>query len=88
MKNNKKNIELEFALPEFSKDDIKVRLGKNFAQISANKGIGKEIKRKDFFHKEKTFRSFSYSTTLPLINPKEAKTEFKKGVLRIKAPKK
>ncbi len=87
MKHNKKEVVLEFHLPEFSKKHIKINLDKNSANISAEKTDEKEVKKKDFFHKEKTYKSFSYSTTLPSINPKKAKTEFKKGMLRIKVPK-
>lgn len=88
MKNNKKEVILEFALPDFTKKDVKVRLAKNSANISAEKKLEKKVSRKDFFHQEKTYKSFSYSTTLPAINYKKAKIEFKKGVLKIKAPKK
>ena len=87
MKHTKKEVILEFNLPEFSKKHIKVNLNKNNATISAEKTNEKDVKKKDFFHKEKTYKSFSYSTTLPSINPKKGKTEFKNGMLRIKVPK-
>jgi len=87
MKNNKKEVILEFDLPDFSKRDIKIRLGKNSASIKAEKRQEKKVQRKDFFHAEKSYKSFSYYTTLPRINPEKAKTEFKKGKLKIKAPK-
>lgn len=87
MKNNSKEVELEFHLPEFSKKDIKIKLTKNAANISAEKKTEKQVKKKDFFHQEKSFKTFSYSTTLPEINPKKARTSFSKGILKIKAPK-
>lgn len=88
MKNKKKEVLLEFELPEFARKDIKIDLRKNLASISAQKSSEKKVMKKDYFHQEKTFRAFSYKTTLPTIEPKKAKIEFKKGTLRIKAPKK
>lgn len=87
MKHNSKQVEMEFELPGFDRKDIKINLSKNSASISAKKEREIKIKRKDFFHDEKTYRSFSYSTTLPSINPKKAKTQFKNGTLKIVAPK-
>ena len=87
MKESSKEIELEFELPGFEKKDIKVKLGKNFASINAEKRESCKVKKKNYFHEEKVYRSFKYSTTLPSINPKKAKTEFKQNKLRIVAPK-
>ncbi len=88
MKNKKKEVILEFDLPGFAKKDIKIDLRKNLALISAQKSTEKKVKKKGYFHQEKTFRSFSYKTTLPTVEPKKAKIEFKKGTLKIKLPKK
>ncbi len=87
MEHNSKEVVLEFNLPEFSKKDIKVKLSKNSVAIEAKKSIEKKVQRRDFFHDEKTSHAFSYQTTIPAINPKKAKVEFKKGVLKIRAPK-
>jgi len=87
MKSNKKGIVLEFKLPEFSEKDIKVSISKNKASVEAEKKQEKKIQRKDFYHRESTYRSFSYSTTLPKINPKKAEISFKKGTLKITAPR-
>jgi len=87
MKESSKEVELEFELPGFEKKDIKVKLGKNFASINAEKKTSCRVKKRDYFHEEKVYRSFKYSTTLPSVNPKKAKTEFKQGRLKIVAPK-
>lgn len=87
MKNNKKEVTLEFQLPDFRKEDIKIKLSKNAAQIKAKRSTEKKVQKKDFFHQEKSFKTFHYSTSLPNIEPKKATTEFKKGVLKIKVPK-
>jgi len=87
MQHNLKEVKLEFKLPEFKKEDIKVKFGKNSFAIKAEKNLEKSVQRKDFFHQEKSQKAFSYSTTLPGINPKKAKAEFRKGILKISAPK-
>ncbi|MBS3075962.1 Hsp20/alpha crystallin family protein [Candidatus Pacearchaeota archaeon] len=87
MKHNSKQVEIEFELPGFDKKDIKINLSKNFASIRAEKEMEIKVKRKEFFHDEKIYRSFSYSTTLPSINPRKAKTKFINGTLKIIAPK-
>lgn len=87
MKHNSKEVEMEFDLPGFDRKDIRINLSKNSASISAEKEREIKVKRKDFFHQEKTCRSFNYSTTLPSINPRKAKTKFSNGILKIIAPK-
>jgi len=88
MKNNSKGVELKFELPGFDKKDIKLKISKNLLSINAEKKSEKKVKRKDFFHQEKSYRQFSYATTLPSVQPKKAEIEFKKGVLKVKVPKK
>lgn len=87
MKNNKKEVVFEFSLPEFKQEDIKVKLTKNSVAVRADRKIEKEVKRKDFFHKEKSQSGFNYVTTTPPIDPNKAKISFTKGVLKVKVPK-
>lgn len=87
MKHNKKEVELEFKLPDFEKKDIEIDIGKDVVLIRANKKILKEEKKKDFFHSEKTERSFDYNTTIPPVNSDKAKIQFNKGILKIKIPR-
>ena len=88
MKNNSREVVLEFNLPGFTKKDVKLKITKNSLIIKANKKHEKKIQRKDFYHQEKGSQSFNYVTTLPNINPKKAKTSFKAGILKIVIPKK
>ena len=87
MKSDSKEVSIDLKLPEFDKKDIKLHLSKNSLSINAHKKSEKKVKKKDFFHEEKMEHQFFYSTTLPSIIPKKAKIEFKKGNLKIKAPK-
>lgn len=56
--------------------------------IKADKKHEKKVQRKDFFHQEKSAQSFNYATSLPKIDPKKAKIEFKAGILKIIMSKK
>jgi len=87
MKHNRKEVKLEFKLPDFERKDIEIDIGKDSVLIRANKKILKEEKKKDFFHSEKIERSFDYKTTVPLVNPEKAKIQFNKGILRINIPR-
>ncbi len=82
-----KDVTMEFDLPHFKKDEIKVKLNKNSAQITGEKKQSMKTQRKDFFHEEVHHHTFHYATTLPEINPKKAKTTFSNGKLKIKAPR-
>jgi len=88
MKNNSKEVILEFSLPEFNRKEINLKLLKNSLNIKAQKKKEKKVKKKDFFHQEQSHKIFNYITTLPNINPKKAKITFTKGILKIIAPKK
>lgn len=88
MKNNSKDVTLKLNLPEFNKKDINVKLSKNSISVKAERKKKTKVQRKDFFHREKSYRAFSYNTTVPSINPKKAKIKFKKGILKIIAHKK
>jgi len=88
MKNNTKDVVLEFKLPEFKREEIKIKLTSNSAIIRAFKRTNNEIKKKDFFHKESYQNAFNYITNLPYVDHKNAKIDFKKGILRISIPKK
>ena len=53
----------------------------------AIKNNKKKVQEEDFFHSEKYSKKFNYVTTLPKIDTTKAKIEFKKGILKIRAPK-
>jgi len=87
MINNKKEVVLEFNLPNFEREDLDIKLSENSLIIRGLKKHKRKIKQQDFFHYEKSAQKFYYATTLPKINKDKAKIEFKKGILKIKVPK-
>lgn len=87
MKENSKEIVLEFNLPKFSRKDIKIKITKNTITIKAERKDKVQIKKKGFFQGETINKTFDYSTNLPSVNHKNAKVTFTKGLLIIKIPK-
>ncbi len=87
MKNNLKEVIIDLDLPGFNKEDVKVKIGKRGIAVKAEKKQEKKIQKKDFFHREKSYKSFSYFTTVPKIRPEKAKLKFSKGKLQIRASK-
>lgn len=87
MKTNSKEVVLGLDLPGFDRKDVKIKIMKNGIVVKAEKKQEKRIQRKDFFHEQKTYKSFSYVTNTPEINPKKAKISFRKGKLQIVMPR-
>jgi len=88
MKNKKKEVVLDFELPGFDKKDVKVLVKDGRLTVDANKKSESKVQRDDLYHEEKSFSSFSYSSTLPSVDGKKMKTSFRKGKLKVKLPKK
>lgn len=76
MKCDKNEVCLEFDLPGFSRDDMKIKIVDNMLSIHAERKIEKKIQRNDFFHDEYLSNSFNYSTTLPSVDSKGAHNSF------------
>jgi HSP20 family molecular chaperone IbpA len=87
MKNNSKEIVFELNLPEYKWEEIEVKLYKTSLIVRAEKKETNKMQKPDFFHAEKIHKKFKYATTLPKIDPTNAKITFRKGKLLIIAPK-
>ncbi len=87
MKNNSKEIVLDFKLPGFKREDIHINIGKRSVVIKAKKKERNRVQKRDFFHEERASRAFNYTTTLPEVNPEKARIDFNKGRLHIEIPK-
>jgi HSP20 family protein len=85
-KSNQYKIKVE--LPNVSKEDIDVDLSKNGISIKAESKF-EECKEEENLRTSE-FRYGKFTRVIPLeheINPDEAKSEFKNGVLHIELPK-
>ena len=87
MKDNGKEIVLEFNLSGFTRKEIDIKLNSDSLEIRAHKRKEKEVKKKGYLHSENRYRAFNFRTTLPKVNSKKANITFVKGKLKIVAPK-
>jgi HSP20 family protein len=86
---DKDNLYVDVDLPGFDAEDIKLAIEDNMLQIDAKKKEEKEQKKENFYQLERYQGSFS--RVIPLekeVVESKVKAEYKKGVLKIKAPKK
>jgi HSP20 family protein len=88
VKENEKEVKVYAELPGMDDKDIEVTLGKDSLTIKGEKKEEKEEKRKDYYHVERSYGSFSRTIPLPAeVVTDKAKASFKKGVLTVNIPK-
>ena len=88
IKETKNQYKLKIELPNVNKEDIDVELSKNALSIKAESKF-EECKEEENIRSSE-FRYGKFTRIIPLeneINPDEAKSEFKNGVLHIELPK-
>lgn len=84
-----REIEVVADLPGVRKEDIDITIDGNLLKISAENKSGAEEKEENYIYRERTFKKFMRSITLPTeVDPEKAKSSFKDGILRIALPKK
>jgi HSP20 family protein len=84
----KDNIIVKAEIPGMEKKDIEVSLTDNSITISGDKKKEKKVEKKDYYHYESSFGSFSRSFSLPSeVQTDKAKASFKGGVLKVTIPK-
>ena len=81
-------VVLEFDLPEFKKEDVKVTVKEDNLNIKAKAKEENSFEEDDFNWFEKSAKSFDYSCSLPLVDPTEKEVDFRDGNLKITIPKK
>lgn len=75
-------------LPGIDKKDIDVNVEEDRIEIKAKKEKETEIKKKDFYRKERAYGDFYRALPLPVsIKPDKAKAKFDNGVLKVILPK-
>jgi HSP20 family protein len=84
----KDEIRFNFELPDFSREEIDVKIEDDLISIFAESKKEKNVDEKNLKSFEKSERTFSYSASLPKIKKDEAKIDFESGVLRVVIPKK
>lgn len=85
---DKDEVVVKAELPGMGKEDIDVNITENTLTISGEKKKEEKVERKDYYHLERSYGSFSRSFHLPSdIQTDKAKATFKNGVLEIRMPK-
>jgi HSP20 family protein len=89
IKESKDQFEIELAAPGFSKKDFKVTIEDGCLNISAEKKVSEEEKKKDFTRREFNYTSFERSLQLPENVKEEAvAAKYKDGILSFSLLKK
>lgn len=83
-----KDYSLDFVLPGYKKDDIKIEINDGVLTISAENKAEKEDKGKNYLRKEYVATSFSRSFSLPDdVNTDDVNAEMVDGILKLKVKK-
>lgn len=85
---NEDAIVIKAELPGIDKKDIKVDLKDRVLTLEGERSRENEVKKEDYYRKERAFGRFQRSFTLSAeIDPEKIKAEFKDGVLKVEIPK-
>jgi HSP20 family protein len=88
IEDKKREIVVTVDLPGVDKKDIEVHVEQDRIEIKAMKKMEKEMKKKNYYRRERAFSGFYKACSLPaLVDPNKAKSSFKNGVLTINLPK-
>ena len=83
-----KAIVISAELPGIAKEDISLDVKENILVLKGERKSAEEIKKENYYRKERCFGTFERSFTLPsTINPEKITANFKNGVLRVAIPK-
>ncbi len=79
-----KAIKVTAELPGLNKEDIKIQVGKDSIEISAERKDTKEEKEKNFYHCERSYSSYKRVFRLPQeVDPEKVDAEYSDGVLTV-----
>ncbi|MGI5823469.1 MAG: Hsp20/alpha crystallin family protein [Dethiobacteria bacterium] len=87
--NKKKELVIKAELPGVDKKDIKISLTENNLTIQGEVRKEEEVKKEDYYCRERAFGSYSRTISLPTeVDKDKINAKFKDGVLEITMPKK
>lgn len=82
------DLVIKAELPGMKKEEISIGFSGDLITISGEKKTEEKTERKDYYHVERSFGSFSRKLRLPVeIQIDKASASFKDGVLEIRMPK-
>jgi len=85
---DKDEIVVKAELPGMGKEDVNVNITEDTLTISGEKKKEEKVEKKDYYHLERSYGSFSRSFRLPAdVQTEKARATFKNGILEIRVPK-
>jgi len=82
------DVVVKTELPGMEKDNIDINLTDNTITISGEKKKEEKVEKKNYYHLERSYGSFSRSFSLPSeVQADKAKATFKNGLLEVRIPK-
>lgn len=85
---DKDEVVVKAELPGMTKEDININITEDTLTITGEKKKEEKVEKKDYYHFERSYGTFSRSFRLPAdVQTEKAKAIFKEGVLEIRAPK-
>ena len=90
VKETKSNFEVEFAVPGFTKDEIKIVLEGDYLKVSAHTSLEKEKTDDDYSRKEFSYSEFERKFKLPsnVETTKKVNAHYINGILTLTLVKK
>lgn len=82
---HKKDFEIEFAAPGFSKKDFEVTLDENILKVCGEKSHDEEEEKEDYTRREFSYNSFKRTLRLPdnVDSKADVKATYKNGILKL-----
>lgn len=75
-------------LPGIAKEDIVLNVSDDLVEIKAEKKEEAVVEEKGYYRKERAYKGFYRTITLPaLVDPERAEATFERGLLEIRMPK-
>src|SRR5262245_56346289 len=86
--NGDHELVLKAELPDMTRDDIAITVGKGTLTIKGEKKFGADSVKEDQFHRiERRYGAFSRSFSLPQsVDPNKVAADYKNGVLTVRLP--
>jgi HSP20 family protein len=84
-----KNLMVTAEMPGIPKENIDIKVTENSLEISAKTQEDIEEKGKEYYHRERRYKSFQRNLPLPAeVNHKKTDAKLKDGILKVILPKK
>ena len=88
LKETDEALVLTMDLPGIRKEDVDISITDDVLRVVAERKTETEVAEKDFHKRERTYKSFERSVTLPVnIRVEETKARLAEGILEITLPK-